>query len=84
VYVPIVTFPLSRTGKIDRTQLPLITLADIKTDVYAAPENKIEEKLVEIWKEVLSFTEKQIVNAIPLDVSFFEIGGDSLRAGLIA
>ena len=79
VYIPIETFPLTRTGKIDRKQLPLLTLSDIKTDVYAAPENKIEEKLVEIWAEILNCN----TNEIGVKDNFFELGGNSLKVVML-
>ncbi|GGX08649.1 hybrid non-ribosomal peptide synthetase/type I polyketide synthase [Aquimarina muelleri] len=84
LWVELNKMPLTPNGKIDKKGLPDPDFSKVFGKENSIPKNQTEEKLVEIWKEVLSFTEKQIVNAIPLDVSFFEIGGDSLRAGLIA
>lgn len=36
--------------------------------------NEVERKIYSLWKEILD------VNSIPIDTSFFEIGGNSLNA----
>uniref|UniRef100_UPI000552482E phosphopantetheine-binding protein n=1 Tax=Flavobacterium sp. ASV13 TaxID=1506583 RepID=UPI000552482E len=46
---------------------------DIIKKEYAAPRNAIEEKMVEIWQEVLG------VQKIGITDNFFELGGHSLN-----
>jgi amino acid adenylation domain-containing protein/thioester reductase-like protein len=68
-------FPLTPSGKVDRRALPepsQVTLAPAKE--YTSPRNPIEEKLVEIWSQVL------LTAQMGIDENFFESGGDSLRA----
>ena len=70
--------PLTPNGKIDRKALPE---PEIKAgDGYAAPRNPVEEKLAEIWADILG-NEKE---SIGIDSNFFELGGHSLKATLLA
>lgn len=73
-YVRLDKLPLTSNGKLDKKALPD---PDINIgDDYVAPSNDIEEKLVEIWSEVLSIDKGKIsTNSI-----FFAIGGHSLKA----
>ncbi len=64
--------PINRNGKIDRSKLP-----DIDSKVQHSiifPRNKIEETLVEIWREVIE------CNEVSIEDNFFDIGGHSLLA----
>jgi amino acid adenylation domain-containing protein len=66
--------PLTSSGKIDRRALPS---PDVKSvEEYVAPRNQIEEKLVEIWSEVLAMEKEKI----GIDDNFFQLGGHSLNA----
>ena len=66
-------FPLNSSGKIDRKSL--LTLANNNAiSNYLAPRNELEEKLVQIWSEVLK------IDKIGINDNFFNIGGDSLNA----
>ncbi|MCP5015980.1 MAG: non-ribosomal peptide synthetase, partial [Ketobacter sp.] len=65
-------WPLTPNGKIDRNALP-----DPESNgrpPYVAPRTATEEKLVEIWSEVLG------VEHIGVHDSFFDLGGHSLLA----
>ena len=67
--------PLTANGKVDRRRLPepdeqLLA----RGTAYVAPRNAIEEKLVEIWQEILG-REK-----IGVRDNFFELGGHSIKA----
>ncbi|MDQ1349923.1 MAG: hypothetical protein QG657_224, partial [Acidobacteriota bacterium] len=63
--------PLMPNGKVDRRALPEPV---IKTgESFAAPGNFVEEKLVEIWQEVLG------IERIGVQDNFFEVGGDSIK-----
>ncbi|WP_244290021.1 amino acid adenylation domain-containing protein [Flavobacterium resistens] len=73
-YVEIESLPLTPNGKIDRKALPSVTGEDIIKKEYVAPRNAIEEKMVEIWQEVLG------VQKIGITDNFFELGGNSISA----
>ncbi|MCX6581121.1 MAG: amino acid adenylation domain-containing protein [Candidatus Aminicenantes bacterium] len=47
---------------------------------YTAPRDEVEEKLVEIWSDVLNIKKKDI----GINHNFFEFGGHSLKASLLA
>ena len=72
--VPLEKLPLTAAGKIDREALPKPGISAGGT--YEAPTGEIEEKLVEIWAEVLGIEE----NIIGIDDDFFRLGGHSLKA----
>jgi amino acid adenylation domain-containing protein len=77
-FVQLEKLPLTSNGKINRKALPF---PEIKAgDDYVAPLNETEEKLVEIWSEVLNI-EKE---AISVTANFFAIGGHSLKAVILA
>ncbi|AMP99120.1 Nonribosomal peptide synthetase [Pedobacter cryoconitis] len=66
--------PLTSNGKVNRKALPDISWADLAIKNHIAPVTPAEEKLVEIWKEVLQITE------VGTNDNFFELGGHSLLA----
>jgi amino acid adenylation domain-containing protein/non-ribosomal peptide synthase protein (TIGR01720 family) len=66
-------FPLNANGKIDRKALPAIDRA--ATNEYLAPETETEQKLAEIWREILKLESEPSVGS-----NFFELGGHSLLA----
>jgi amino acid adenylation domain-containing protein len=69
------SLPLTENGKIDRKSLPDPGDTGINTSIeYIAPRNEIEEKMVQIWKEVLG------KEWIGVKDNFFEMGGHSLKA----
>ncbi len=73
-FIPMKTFPLTPNGKVDLKKLPE---PDIKFSTgieYIAPRNTIEEKLTEIWKDILR------IEKIGVHDNFFELGGHSLKA----
>jgi amino acid adenylation domain-containing protein len=72
-FVILENIPLTPNGKIDRKKLPEPEVGTGRD--YEAPRNEIEEKLIEIWSEVLNVKKE----AIGLDTNFFEIGGNSLK-----
>ncbi|MCU0289045.1 MAG: amino acid adenylation domain-containing protein, partial [Acidobacteria bacterium] len=78
VFIQLNTFPITLTGKIDRNALP-----DSEEEVeqaFIAPANELEEKIVEIWAEVLAIDTKEI----SMDSNFFQIGGQSFKAVILA
>jgi fengycin family lipopeptide synthetase D len=77
-FVQVEYMPLTSNGKIDRRALPQPTIK-IKKE-YVPPKNEAEEKLVEIWSEVLK-KEKDIIS---ITANFFQLGGNSLKITTIA
>ncbi|QUS15474.1 amino acid adenylation domain-containing protein [Bacillus velezensis] len=64
--------PLTPNGKLDRKNLPEPELT-LQT-AYTAPRNELEEQLSVIWQEVLG------TKQVGIEDSFFELGGDSIKA----
>jgi iturin family lipopeptide synthetase A len=77
-FMQIERIPLNPNGKVDRRALPEPELKAQQT--YVAPETEVEEKLVEIWSEILG-VKKEIVG---IHDNFFELGGFSLKATVMA
>lgn len=66
------SIPLNRNGKVDKRSLPIIeTSADRD---FVAPRNEIEEALCNVFREVLN------VDRVGVKDSFFDLGGDSIKA----
>lgn len=65
--------PKTSNGKLDRKSLSSIKV-NYKYDNYKAPITEVEEKIWMAWCKVLGS------NDVSIDSSFFEIGGDSLKA----
>jgi amino acid adenylation domain-containing protein len=67
--------PLTPNGKLDRNALPTPenNLPEQKAD-YVAPRNEVEERMAEIWADVLG------VKQVGVFDHFFELGGHSLSA----
>lgn len=79
MFVQLEKIPLLPNGKRDRTLLQSLNLeVNRKTD-YKSPINKIEEKVVEIWSDILGMGKK----TISTDANFFELGGHSLKATIL-
>ena len=71
-FIRLDTFPLTPNGKIDRRALPVPDLQS--KGEYIAPRNPIEEKMAQIWAEVLK------LKRVSIEDNFFELGGHSLLA----
>lgn len=68
-------FPLNFNGKIDKAKLPIPSYStcpvkDIKND--------LERNITKIWSEILNISEQ----AISLDSTFFDLGGNSITVGI--
>jgi len=70
--------PLNDSGKVDRKALPAAELADGQE--YRPPRDEVEAKLANLWAEVLGVNQA----VISIDADFFEIGGHSLKAAILA
>ncbi len=68
--------PLTPNGKIDRKALPAPDQesAAVSAAEYVAPRTPIEQKLAQIWSQVLG------IEKIGVNDNFFELGGHSLLA----
>lgn len=67
--------PVSSNGKIDRKALPAPEQG--RPDLgwpLTSPENPLQQKLVQVWCDVLNYRE------VGIDDPFFELGGTSIRA----
>ena len=73
-YIRIDHIPLTANGKVDRRALPDWNY--LSERAFVAPSNEIEVSLVEIWGEVLNVDKE----AISVQASFFELGGNSITA----
>ena len=71
--------PVSGTGKVDRSALPAPDGLRPALDVpYMAPATPIEQLLARLWSELLR------VEPVGLHDSFFDLGGTSLTAAMLA
>ncbi|UCH92781.1 MAG: amino acid adenylation domain-containing protein [Candidatus Aminicenantes bacterium] len=73
--IPIDKIPVTPNGKVDRRSLPEPGYEGLG-DEYIAPRDDVEEKLVQIWSEVLQVDRRKI----SIGTSFFDLGGHSLKA----
>ncbi|CAM4407409.1 non-ribosomal peptide synthetase [Myxococcus xanthus] len=74
-FVTLAAFPLTANGKVDRRALPAPTGPErAASERYVAPRTADEEVLAGVWSEVLG------VDTPSLHDSFFDAGGDSIRA----
>jgi thioesterase domain-containing protein len=72
-FMTLADLPLTPNGKVDRRALPAPTAS--RPDVgepFATPRNAIEERLAQIWCEVLK------LERVSIHDDFFELGGHSL------
>ncbi|MCB9348850.1 MAG: amino acid adenylation domain-containing protein [Lewinellaceae bacterium] len=74
-FVELQTLPLSTSGKVDRKALPAPDQANLASgERYVAPRNDLEQKLVDLWQDVLR------KKRIGIHDNFFHNGGDSIKA----
>ena len=75
VFVMLDAMPLTPSGKVDRRALPAPDPSGFRAEnAYAEPRTPVEERLVEIWEEVLG------LERVGIHDNFFELGGYSLLA----
>lgn len=73
-YIALPKLPVTNNGKIDRKALPVPEVAIEPTKEYVAPSTDTEQKLLELWEEMLERS------GISVTEDFFAAGGDSLIA----
>jgi amino acid adenylation domain-containing protein len=74
-FVELDMFPVTPSGKIDRSALPAPSASeDTASSSYAPPRTTLEHQLVQIWKRLLD------VRPIGIHDNFFDLGGHSLLA----
>ncbi|MFJ4949426.1 amino acid adenylation domain-containing protein, partial [Streptomyces sp. NPDC088760] len=73
-FVALPAIPLTANGKLDRADLPAPGSEAYTTDEHTAPRTPLEERLAAVWSEVLG------AERVGVHDSFFELGGDSIRA----
>ncbi len=66
--------PLGLNGKVDRRALPKPEELVSGRSAFVAPEGAVETRVAAIWSEVLG------IKRVGACTSFFDVGGDSLRA----
>ncbi|MGW6985720.1 amino acid adenylation domain-containing protein, partial [Streptomyces sp. NPDC054932] len=67
--------PLNGSGKVDKSALPAPGQDSFTAaDSYTAPRTATEQRIAEVWQEVLGH------DRIGVEDSFFDLGGDSIRA----
>jgi amino acid adenylation domain-containing protein/non-ribosomal peptide synthase protein (TIGR01720 family) len=76
-FLPIEKIPLTSSGKVDRNALPEPHRIMQNRSEYVPPTDKTEQKLAEIWSDVLG------LQRIGLEDHFFELGGHSLKATML-
>ncbi|UAA39457.1 non-ribosomal peptide synthase/polyketide synthase [Paraneptunicella aestuarii] len=75
-FVRLDSIPLTPNGKVDRLALENLDVNLESKQAYVAPRNDTEQRLVDIWAEVLNLEPEKI----GVKDSFFELGGHSLLA----
>jgi amino acid adenylation domain-containing protein len=74
-FVLLETMPLTPSGKLDRSALPLAApLPAARDSTYVEPQSPLEWQIVHIWEELLG------VRPIGVQDDFFALGGHSLLA----
>ena len=75
VLIRLDSLPLTNNGKLDRKALPDPEFAGNK-DSYISPRNELEQKICQIWAEILGLDAKKI----SIYDDFFNLGGNSILA----
>ncbi|MDP4489532.1 amino acid adenylation domain-containing protein [Pseudoalteromonas piscicida] len=78
-FVNLEQIPLLANGKVDRQSLEKMNINLASGQVYVAPRNVLEEKLVSIWAGILQIE----AETIGINDDFFSLGGHSLLAVML-
>jgi len=74
IIVELQEFPLTPNKKIDRKALTARKIDNKLNKDYELPQNEVEEKVINIWKNILN------INQLSVTDNFFKLGGHSLSA----
>ncbi|WP_162052138.1 non-ribosomal peptide synthetase [Pontibacter pamirensis] len=74
IIVELQEVPLTANGKVNKKALPEVDASEVLTNIFVAPRNETEEKLANIWQDLLQ------VERVGVEDNFFELGGHSLLA----
>lgn len=77
-YIPVEAFPLTSSGKVDRRALSMREFRHTVQGAKVIPQGRIEDRLAAIWKDLLQ------LESVGATDRFFEVGGNSLLAVLLA
>ena len=80
VVVGVDSWPRTSSGKIDRKQLPPPGAVGLDPSAVVAPRSSAEAAARDVFASVLGVD----ASGVSVDASFFELGGNSLRAVLLA
>jgi acyl carrier protein len=72
LWVQLESLPLTSNGKIDRKALPDPRVSGDGNQEYMAPRDETEQRLVEIWQELLG------LEKVGIHDNFFKLGGHSI------
>jgi iturin family lipopeptide synthetase A len=78
-FVTIEEIPLTSRGKVNRRALPMPETVSRTDKTLSEPVDELEKQLLEIWRQVLG-----VNTPIGTDDNFFEIGGHSMKATIMA
>jgi amino acid adenylation domain-containing protein len=73
-FICLESLPQTPSGKLDRNALPAPDFATTAQRDFVPPQDEIEERLANLWQEVLS------VHPISVTDNYFDLGGHSLLA----
>ncbi|MER6366715.1 amino acid adenylation domain-containing protein, partial [Kitasatospora sp. NPDC001527] len=73
-FVGLDALPLTTNGKLDRRALPAPGTESFLSSVYVGPRTPVEERVAAVWATALE------VERVGVHDSFFDLGGDSIRA----
>ncbi len=83
-FIGIEQLPRSNSGKVDRKQLhQALTNLTLEAAVDHEPRSKLEVAIAKEWLRPLGIADDQALH-VDVDRNFFELGGDSLQAALLA
>lgn len=72
-FIHLEKFPLTSSGKINRKDLPLPQSMNGREELnFEAPKDNLEQKIADIWKDVLE------INQVSIHSNIFDLGGHSL------
>ncbi|MCP5049360.1 MAG: amino acid adenylation domain-containing protein, partial [bacterium] len=80
-FVTLESFPLSPNRKVDRSALPEPDRFHAGDSTqYVAPRDPVEQRVAEIWGDILPVPKNKDKKKIGIHSDFFQLGGNSLKA----